>query len=145
MFDVDDIRDWRGLPVVDKEGGKIGKLEAVYFDTATEEPTFATVKVGLPGGGRLVFVPLAGARVSPQSVRVMTACCPMRQRFDTRKYTTSAAGTVNEKMGRKNGITFMIICCCELTGELVPCFAWRPWIWRCWITPVTSTNAMSTR
>ena len=46
MFDVDDIRDWRGLPVVDKDGGKIGKLEAVYFDTATEEPTFATVKVG---------------------------------------------------------------------------------------------------
>ena len=72
MFDVDDIRDWRGLPVVDKDGGKIGKLEAVYFDTATEEPTFATVKVGLPGGGRLVFVPLDGARVSPQSVRVMT-------------------------------------------------------------------------
>ena len=58
--------------MVDKDGGKIGKLEAVYFDTATEEPTFATVKVGLPGGGRLVFVPLAGARVSPQSVRVMT-------------------------------------------------------------------------
>jgi hypothetical protein len=54
MFDVDDIRDWRGLPVVDKEGGKIGKLEAVYFDTATEEPTFATVKVGFPGGGRLM-------------------------------------------------------------------------------------------
>ena len=49
MFDVDDIRDWRGLPVVDKDGGKIGKLEAVYFDTATEEPTFATVKVGLAG------------------------------------------------------------------------------------------------
>ena len=57
MFDVDDIRDWRGLPVVDKDGGRIGKLEAVYFDTATEEPTFATVKVGMPGGGRLVFVP----------------------------------------------------------------------------------------
>jgi len=72
MFDVDDIRDWRGLPVVDQDGGKIGKLEAVYFDTATEEPTFDTVKVGLPGGGRLVFVPLDGARVSPQSVRVMT-------------------------------------------------------------------------
>ena len=79
MFDVDDIRDWRGLPVVDKQdGGKIGKLEAVYFDTATEEPTFATVKVGLPGGGRLVFVPLDGARVSPQSVRVITYKTPAK-------------------------------------------------------------------
>lgn len=72
MFDVDDIRDWRGLPVLDRDGSRIGKLEAVYFDTATEEPTFATVKVGLPGGGRLIFVPLAGARVAPQHVRVMT-------------------------------------------------------------------------
>lgn len=72
MFDVDDIRDWRGSNVVDQEGAKIGSLEAVYFDTASEEPTFATVKTGLPGGGRLVFVPLVGAKVAPKHVRVMT-------------------------------------------------------------------------
>lgn len=72
MFDVDDIRDWVGQSVVDAEGSKIGNLESVYFDTATDEPSFATVKVGFPGGGRLVFVPLAGARVSPKHVRVLT-------------------------------------------------------------------------
>ena len=72
MFDVDDIRDWRGESVVDQEGSKIGNLEAVYFDTATDEAVFATVKVGLVGGGRLIFVPLIGARVSPKHIRVMT-------------------------------------------------------------------------
>ena len=71
MFDVDDIRDWHGLSVVDQEGSKIGNLEAVYFDTSTDEAVFATVKVGLVGA-RLIFVPLVGARVSPRHIRVMT-------------------------------------------------------------------------
>ena len=72
MFDVDDIRDWRGQSVVDQEGAKIGNLEGVYFDTSTDEAVFATVKVGLVGGGRLIFVPLIGARVAPKHLRVMT-------------------------------------------------------------------------
>jgi hypothetical protein len=71
MFDAEDIRDWRGHDVVDSAGSKIGSLEAVYFDTATQQPTFATVKVGgLVGRHRLVFVPLFEARVSPDHVRV---------------------------------------------------------------------------
>ena len=72
MFDVDDIRDWRGQAVVDEQGSKIGSLEGVYFDTSSEDAVFATVKVGLPGAGKLLFVPLIGARVSPKHIRVMT-------------------------------------------------------------------------
>lgn len=72
MFDVDDIRDWVGLAVVDSDGSKIGTLEAVYFDTSTDVATFATVKVGLPGGGKLIFVPLIGAKVAPKHIRVPT-------------------------------------------------------------------------
>ncbi|MCW2810750.1 MAG: photosystem reaction center subunit [Friedmanniella sp.] len=72
MFDVDDIRDWVGLAVVDQEGSKIGSLEAVYFDTSSDQAAFATVKVGLPGGGRLIFVPVTGAKVAPKHLRVMT-------------------------------------------------------------------------
>lgn len=72
MFDVDDIRDWVGLSVVDSEGDRIGSLEAVYFDTSSDAAAFATVKTGLPGVSKLVFVPLGGARVSPKSLRVMT-------------------------------------------------------------------------
>lgn len=71
MFDVDDIRDWSGLAVVDQDGAKIGSLEGVYFDTSTDEAAFATVKVGLVNG-KLIFVPLTGARVSPKHIRVMT-------------------------------------------------------------------------
>jgi PRC-barrel domain len=71
VFEADDIRDWRGKDVVDADGSKIGRLEAVYFDTAMQLPTFASVKVGMIGRQRLVFVPLAGARVAPMRVRVM--------------------------------------------------------------------------
>ncbi len=49
---------------MDDEGSKIGSLESVYIDTASEEAVFATVKVGMVGGHR---VPLAGATVAPQA------------------------------------------------------------------------------
>ncbi len=71
MFEADDIREWRGEDVVDSDGSKIGKLESVYFDTASQQPAFAAVKVGMVGRQRLAFVPLAGARVSPVHLRVM--------------------------------------------------------------------------
>ena len=69
MITVGSITDWVGLPVLDREGSKIGSLEAVYYDTSTDEPAFITVKVGLMGSS-LVFVPLAGAVVSPKDVQV---------------------------------------------------------------------------
>lgn len=71
MFDADDIRDWRDRDVVDVDGSKIGSMEAVYFDTAAEQPTFASVTVGIIGRKKLTFVPLAGAKVAPSHVRVM--------------------------------------------------------------------------
>lgn len=70
LFPAENIRDWRGRPVVDSRGDKIGTLEAVYVDTASDLPSFATVQVGLLGRRRLVFVPLADARVSPEHVKV---------------------------------------------------------------------------
>jgi len=70
MFEAADIREWRGRDVVDAEGHKIGELEAVYVDTATDLPSFATVTVGLPTRHRLVFVPLDHATVGPGYVKV---------------------------------------------------------------------------
>ncbi|GAA0570407.1 PRC-barrel domain-containing protein [Paractinoplanes ferrugineus] len=70
MFPAENLRDWRGEKVIDPDGSKIGDLEAVYVDTATDNPAFATVKVGIIGRHRLVFVPLDGATVSPSAVRV---------------------------------------------------------------------------
>lgn len=69
MFEADDIRDWRDAPVVDAGGDKIGTLEALYYDTASDDPVFATVTTGLVSR-KLVFVPLTGAKVSPKHVRV---------------------------------------------------------------------------
>ncbi|MEV4642126.1 PRC-barrel domain-containing protein [Actinoplanes sp. NPDC049548] len=70
MFPAENLRDWRGEKVIDPAGDKIGELEAVYVDTATDEPAFATVKVGFIGRHKLAFVPLGGATVSPSAVRV---------------------------------------------------------------------------
>jgi PRC-barrel domain protein len=70
VFEAGDIREWRGHDVVDSGGHKIGELEAVYVDTSTDLPAFATVKVGLPTRHRLVFVPLAQATVGPGYLKV---------------------------------------------------------------------------
>ena len=70
MIAVENIRDWRNQDVVDPEGHKIGQLEAIYVDTGTDEPAFASVKVGMLGRHRLTFVPLDHATVAPHSVRV---------------------------------------------------------------------------
>ncbi|MFB4307152.1 PRC-barrel domain-containing protein [Actinomadura sp. GTD37] len=70
MFEIEDIREWRGRTVIDESGSKIGELEAVYVDTLTDEPAFATVKMGMPMRQRLVFAPLDGATVGPDHVRL---------------------------------------------------------------------------
>ena len=70
MFEAADIREWRGHDVVDDAGRKVGALESVYVDTATDQPAFATVTVGLPTRRRLVFVPLSGATVGPGYLKV---------------------------------------------------------------------------
>lgn len=70
MFEAEDIREWRGHTVVDQAGGKIGMLESIYVDTATDLPAFATVTIGVPTRRRLVFVPLTGATVGPGYLKV---------------------------------------------------------------------------
>ncbi len=70
MFEAGDIREWRGHDVIDVGGHKIGVLESVYVDTGTDQPSFATVTVGLPTRRRLVFVPLDQATVGPSYLQV---------------------------------------------------------------------------
>jgi hypothetical protein len=70
MSESANIREWRGHDVVDARGHKIGALEAVYVDTATDLPSFGTVTVGMPTRHRLVFVPLDHATVGPRYVKV---------------------------------------------------------------------------
>ncbi|KJS54053.1 PRC-barrel domain-containing protein [Streptomyces rubellomurinus] len=65
-----DIREWRGQPVVDEKDRRIGTLESVYVETASDEPFFATVTVGVLTRRRLAFVPLLGAVAGPGYLRV---------------------------------------------------------------------------
>jgi hypothetical protein len=70
MFEAENLRDWRDHDVVDPEGDKVGQLEAVYVDTGSDAPAFASVRIGMIGRHRLTFVPLNGATVAPSHVRV---------------------------------------------------------------------------
>ncbi len=70
MFEAENIRDWRNHDVIDPEDHKIGTLEAVYVDTSTDQPSFASVRVGMIGRHRLAFVPLDRATVTPDKLRV---------------------------------------------------------------------------
>ncbi|MEU3374868.1 PRC-barrel domain-containing protein [Streptomyces sp. NPDC006711] len=70
MIQAADIREWRTQGVIDRDGHRIGSLEAVYVDTRTDEPAMATVRVGLPTRHRLVFVPLDDTIVGPGYVKV---------------------------------------------------------------------------
>ena len=63
------IGEWHGKTLVDRDGQKIGKLEDVYVDVETDEPMFATVKEGLIGR-HLTFVPLAGITIGPDDLQM---------------------------------------------------------------------------
>ena len=69
MIAVENITDWRGQDVLDPVGEKLGKLEEVYFDGETDDPTFASVKTGTFSKS-LTLVPLARATVGRDYVRV---------------------------------------------------------------------------
>ena len=64
-----DIGEWHGKELVDRDGERIGKLEDVYVDVETNEPMFGTVKEGLIGR-HLTFVPLAGITIGPDNLQV---------------------------------------------------------------------------
>jgi uncharacterized protein YrrD len=69
MAQHQNIAEWHGKALVDRDGEKIGKLEDVYVDVETDEPMFGTVKEGLIGR-HLTFVPLAGLTIGPDNLQV---------------------------------------------------------------------------
>jgi hypothetical protein len=69
MFDIERISEWRGQDVLDPEDHRVGRLEEIYYDRHANSPGFACVKTGL-FGRRLSFVPLTGASMSRDHIRV---------------------------------------------------------------------------
>jgi PRC-barrel domain protein len=67
---VEDLAAWRGQDVIDEHSDKLGKLDEVFFDGESDDPAFAAVKSGTLTK-RLTLVPLAGASVGRDYVRVL--------------------------------------------------------------------------
>jgi uncharacterized protein (TIGR02271 family) len=69
MPDVDTVRSWQGATMVDREGDRIGAIEAIYVDDQTGQPEWALVNTGL-FGTRASFVPIAQATGHGDQVQV---------------------------------------------------------------------------
>jgi uncharacterized protein (TIGR02271 family) len=69
MPDLDTVRSWHGRTLVDRDGGRIGPIEAIYLDDQTGQPEWALVNTGL-FGTKSSFVPLAQATQTGEEVRV---------------------------------------------------------------------------
>jgi uncharacterized protein (TIGR02271 family) len=69
MVDIDTVRSWQGRTMVDRDGDRIGTIDAIYVDDRSGEPEWALVNTGL-FGTRLTFVPLAQATPSGDDVQV---------------------------------------------------------------------------
>ena len=61
MITLHDPETLRGATVHDRDGEKIGTVDELYFDDATDKPEWMTVKTGL-FGMKTTFVPVEGAQ-----------------------------------------------------------------------------------
>jgi hypothetical protein len=69
MPDIETISTWEGRTLLDRDGGRIGTIDAIYVDDRTGEPEWALVNTGL-FGTKSSFVPLAQAFQSDNDVLV---------------------------------------------------------------------------
>jgi uncharacterized protein (TIGR02271 family) len=69
MPNIDTVRSWQGATLVDRDGDRVGTIDAIYVDDQTGEPEWALVNTGL-FGTKSSFVPLAQASGSGDQVQV---------------------------------------------------------------------------
>ena len=69
MPDIDTVRTWEGRTMVDRDGNRIGPIDAIYLEDQTGEPEWALVNTGL-FGTKSSFVPLAKATQTGEEVGV---------------------------------------------------------------------------
>ena len=70
MADIETIGTWEGRTLFDRDGGRIGTIDAIYLDDRTGQPEWALVNTGL-FGTKSSFVPLAEAFQSDNDVLVL--------------------------------------------------------------------------
>ena len=69
MPSIDTVRDWHNRVTIDREGDNVGRIQAIYLDIETDEPSWALVNTGL-FGTKASFVPIQAARTDGEDVRV---------------------------------------------------------------------------
>jgi len=69
--DFEDYGAWTGRDVLGPDGERLGAVELIFLDEATDRPEWVLVK--LDDGGDTAFVPLAGASIEERSIRVEQA------------------------------------------------------------------------
>jgi uncharacterized protein (TIGR02271 family) len=69
---IEEIRDLVGGTLVDGSGDKVGKVDDIYLDQDTRKPEWALVHTGF-FGSKQAFVPLEGADMSGDTIRVRFA------------------------------------------------------------------------
>jgi PRC-barrel domain len=69
MPDIETVSTWQGRTLLDRDGSRIGTIDAIYLDDRTGQPEWALVNNGL-FGTRSGFVPLAQAFQSDNDVLV---------------------------------------------------------------------------
>ena len=67
MITQDQLRAVVGATAYDRDGDKIGKVGQVYYDDATDQPTWVTVNTGFFGAHES-FVPVSGAELTGDRV-----------------------------------------------------------------------------
>jgi uncharacterized protein (TIGR02271 family) len=69
MQDTETVRTWQGRTLLDRDGSRIGTIDAIYLDDRTGQPEWALVNTGLLGT-KSSFVSLAQAFQSDNDVLV---------------------------------------------------------------------------
>jgi hypothetical protein len=61
------VQDLTGRTAIDSDGEKIGKIEQIYLDDESRQPTWVAISTGLLGSGRS-FAPLYKAHPSGEDI-----------------------------------------------------------------------------
>ena len=69
MPTMEQVREWRGANLVDRDGDKIGTVDEIYLDSQSNEPEWALVNTGL-FGTKSTFVPIRDASREGDDLRV---------------------------------------------------------------------------
>ena len=69
MPTAEQVREWRGADLVDRDGDKIGTVEEIYVDSQSNQPEWALVNTGL-FGTKSTFVPIRDASREGDSLQM---------------------------------------------------------------------------